>query len=209
MHQYYKSLLCGFVTIALSVPYAYSAGFKRIKTDTMDMGIWYPSDGSPKKLKMSIRYFNVAENGTPESGTFDIVVFSHGIGGRYRNHYITAQAIADAGYIVVAPDHTADKMIGGPAMIGALENRVGELQTAIDMVRKDPQLSTSNTIHGVGYSLGGKTIILASGAGEDVQISQKHCSENSFKDPQYCYYTNDKAVDDEKFCKSPKWEFTG
>ena len=158
---------------------------------------------------MGIRYFNVAENGTPKSGTFDIVVFSHGIGGRYRNHYITAQAIADAGYIVVAPDHTADKMIGGPAMIGSLENRVGELQTAIDMVKKDTQLSTSNTIHGVGYSLGGKTIILASGAGEDLQILQNHCSENSFKDPQYCYYTNDKAVDDEKFCKSPEWEFTG
>ena len=40
--------------------------------------------------------------GPIREGQYEVVLFSHGNGGRYRNHYLTAQVLTDAGFKAMA-----------------------------------------------------------------------------------------------------------
>ena len=74
---------------------------------------------------------------------------------------------ADAGFVVVAPQHDADYLIGGRKSAQALGHRYLELATALNAVITDPEFgdhASRETVHGAGYSSGGTTILLAAGA---------------------------------------------
>ncbi len=210
MTKYIKYILYSVLSFHLFTIPSHGAGFKRIKIDRMDIGIWYPSDATPKPLKMGPRMFNVAQDARPKAGVFDVVLFSHGITGHYRNHHITAEKIADAGYIVIGLHHQNDTMMGGPAAAAALESRVKDMQGVLNLITENTLLSPhmSDTVHGVGYSLGGMTILIASGAQANIELLQQHCDDNGKQDRLYCDYGNDKAVYNRDFCKKPRWKLT-
>ena len=116
-------------------------------------------------------------------------MFSHGNGGRFRNHYITAQALANAGYIVIAPQHDADYLVGGNKTAQVLNYRYQQLKRALHIVRDKPQFRdhiAPTPVHGVGYSLGGATIMLASGAGFSSELTDQYCRQKEDLDPEFC-----------------------
>lgn len=51
--------------------------------------------------------------------------------GRFRNHQLTAGALADAGFIVIPPQHSADHRIGNSATAGAVAVRIEALRVLI------------------------------------------------------------------------------
>ena len=100
--------LLGINSIALA------AGYKMVKTDDLQIAVFYPSD-SPEKAKRLGPFDVQLSFNAPLSmhKKYQPILLSHGNNGRPRNHHLSAKALADAGFIVIAPLHTLDHLIGG------------------------------------------------------------------------------------------------
>ena len=76
--------------------------------------IWYPCEGEPKDvplgdLAMAVDYGLVGVKDCPLPRVkLPLVVFSHGSAGWFGGHHDTAEALADAGFIVAAINHPGD-----------------------------------------------------------------------------------------------------
>jgi len=115
----------------------YSAGFIEIDKFAeagIKMGLWYPSNEKEVSRKWGPFRPEFAWEGNPASGTFPIIVLSHGIMGRYSNHKGTAATLARSGYVVVVPQHTQDRWVNTKRIVSAIEHRVEELKLAIQIV---------------------------------------------------------------------------
>ncbi len=165
------------------------AGFQEFTDIDVKFAVWYPTDVPATLQRLGPFETEIARNAQPKSGRFPVVMLSHGNGGRYRNHYLTAEALVRAGFIVIAPDHQADFLIGGGKTAAALDHRYLELSRALQVVRSDPTLGPSlsdGPVNGLGYSLGGATVLLAAGAVFDSEIAARHCAENQNQDSEFC-----------------------
>lgn len=166
-----------------------NVGF-RIKTFSAGLrgGVWYPATAAespysyPGRLESSVAFdAPVAACGV----RYPVVLFSHGFGGCSIQSVFLTEALARAGYIVVAPDHK-DAMcrVDQPVRIRLLEeserpmkqhnysdasfkDRDVDLETALDEILRNPDFSSrvdANRIAGAGHSLGGYTILGMAGA---------------------------------------------
>lgn len=184
-------LLALFASVLISIwaSAANAAGFREITADGVEIGIWYPSDTPTAKQRLGPFEVEIARDAPIRNGKYELVLFSHGNSGLYRNHYLTTQALADAGFIVVAPQHEADYLIGAGKIAQVLDHRYLELARALNAVLVAPEFSehvTQGKVHGLGYSLGGATILLASGAGFASERVVRHCREHGASDAAFC-----------------------
>ena len=168
---------------------AEAAGLRVLKTAGGRVGVWYPTatPATPGRLgPFDVEY---AFNAAPTAGRWEPVLLSHGNSGRFRNHHLTAGALADAGFVVISPQHSADHYIGGNATAGAMSLRIGELRRALEAVAADPVLGPTvdrTRVHAVGYSLGGATVMAAAGAEIDLKAAEAHCEIHGDEDAAFC-----------------------
>ena len=168
---------------------ANAAGFRVVLHDGVEIGVWYPSDTATISQSLGPFAVDVAQDAPISTGTHQVILFSHGRGGRYRNHYLTSQTLADAGFIVAAPQHEADYLVGGSKTASALNHRYLELDAALSAVLAEADFAdhvNRDAIHGVGYSLGGATILLAAGAEYSTKRVDQHCQLNMDADVEFC-----------------------
>lgn len=186
-----KSLLLALCIILISLYGSLSeaAGFREITTQGVQFGVWYPTDAVSVKQRIGPFETTMAKDAPVRTGKHQIVLFSHGNGGRFRNHYLTAQELADVGYIVIAPQHQADYLVGSRKTAAALDHRYFELELSLKALRSNPDFSSHiapGPVNGVGYSLGGATIMLAAGAGYNSQKAAQHCQKYDVEDAEFC-----------------------
>jgi predicted dienelactone hydrolase len=125
----------------------------------VEIGIWSP-EGDAKHLPL--------------------VVISHGTGGDFRSHQDTAQALADAGFVVAAPTHPGDNW-RDTSRTFAVWQRPRHLKMTIDHVlqrwggrgRIDP-----GRIGAFGFSAGGFTVLVAAGGDPQLARIRGHCRAN-------------------------------
>ena len=116
----------------------------RSRNHTMPVDIWYPAasahdgeDFDPEKMSsfelipgLGISVQNAVMNAKARSGTFPLVVFSHGYGGERRQSTFFYTHLASHGYVVAAMDHvgntTVDMLSGQSAGDAELINRFME-----------------------------------------------------------------------------------
>ena len=168
---------------------ATAAGFRELSAGNVKIGVWYPSEMLPSSQRLGPFEVEVAKDAPIKAGNHEIILFSHGNSGFYRNHYLTYQVLADAGFVVIAPQHEADYLIGGRKTAPALDHRYLELSEALNVLLSEPEFRTNvnqEKVHGLGYSLGGATILLASGAGYSSQKVVQHCQDNRVSDAIFC-----------------------
>ncbi len=177
------------VAIGLCLLTAHAAGFREVVAEDMRAGVWYPSNAPATSMRLGPFDTEMALDAPIQNGQHQVVLLSHGVTGRYRNHHLTARFLADAGFIVIAPQHEADYLVGGRKAAQALDYRYTELKRALKTVREDVafrEYIAPSPVHGVGYSLGAATIMLASGAGFYTELLKRHCREHSRSDRDFC-----------------------
>ena len=153
------------------------------------MGVWYPAEAPVTQGRLGPFDVEYAFDAAPAPGSFPPILLSHGNSGRYPNHHLTAAALTDAGFIVIAPQHSADHRIGGGSTAGAMALRIEELRRALEAARADPLLGLAldlTRVHALGYSLGGATVIAAAGAGIDLGVVEVHCDAHGVEDAAFC-----------------------
>lgn len=97
----------------MAAPPACAAGFQYGTAPDPDdkpieLAIWYPSDAPLTEQPLGLFKQNVAYYGAIKGSGLPLVVISHGAVGSAAAHYDTALALADAGFVVVALNHTGD-----------------------------------------------------------------------------------------------------
>lgn len=165
-----------------------AAGFRMLSADELTIGVWYPSDAAEEEGRLGPFDVQLAFDApVREEGKVQFILLSHGYLGRMRNHFTTAKALADAGFVVVAPLHAADHMMAGDDITNVLYWRVTELKSALEAVLQIDafrRVADLSRIHALGYSLGAVTALNAAGAGVDLQVADAHCARND--DPAFC-----------------------
>jgi len=101
------------MAVTLAGTCVHAAGFQQgVAADPngkpLVIGIWYPSQTIAKPVSLGPTTMTVAINAPVNGKALPMIVMSHGTGGSYLGHFDTAIALADAGFVVVAMNHTGD-----------------------------------------------------------------------------------------------------
>jgi predicted dienelactone hydrolase len=181
---------CAIILCCLGSP-ARAAGIQLLDSDPNLAGaIWYPCAGEPKHvalgdLAVSADFSLMGVKDCPVTGTkLPLVIFSHGRTGWFGAHHDTAEALADAGFVVAAINHPGDN--------GDDPSRRDDLSVfasrPVDMVRlldfmlhdwKDKAVVDPAEIGFFGFSKGGYTGLVLAGVTPDFRRLAKFCQETT------------------------------
>lgn len=178
-----RALLAVALLAATATPaLAANAGFMLLQEPRPDappveVGVWYPTNAPPAFMPLGSWGHTVAA-GAPVAGErLPLIVMSHGNGGFFGGHADTAQALAEAGFVVAALTHPGDNyrdqsrataMADRPAALSAL---IGWMLEASPLQAKlDP-----DRVGAFGFSSGGFTVLAAAGGEPNLSRMAGHC----------------------------------
>lgn len=141
------------------------------------VGIWYPADGSAKPMPLGIGDHTVAAGAPLVGDHLPLVVMSHGNGGFFGGHADTAQALAEAGFVVAALTHTSDNY-ADQSRATDMANRPRQLSVLIDYMLKTSPMQAAidpQRVGAFGFSSGGFTVLVAAGGEPDMRTLIPHC----------------------------------
>lgn len=126
----------------------------------IEVGVWLPND---------------AVAGT----AYPLVVLSHGNGGWYRGHHDTAEALAEAGFVVAALTHPGDNWRddSGSTQLSGRPRHVSLLIDHMTRSWSGPVAIDPSRIGAFGFSAGGFTITAVAGGVSDPARILRHCEE--------------------------------
>lgn len=143
----------------------------------VEVGVWYPTDAAPAVMRLGAWSHTVAA-GAPVAGThLPLIVMSHGNGGFFGSHADTAQALAEAGFVVAALTHPGDNY-KDQSRATAMADRPAALSALIGWMLDASPLKTSvdpNKVGAFGFSSGGFTVLAAAGGQPDLSKVPAHC----------------------------------
>ena len=149
---------------------------------------WYPSTtGTEEPLGRNAVFegITVRPDATPTEGRHPVVLMSHGSGGNAINIGWLAAELADAGFIVLAPNHpgsTSNDSIQSETI--RIWDRPADLTAILDHMVSNPpaNLSVDMTRVGViGFSLGGHTALAMGGARVSKAAFVSYCDDDPAK----------------------------
>ncbi len=172
------------VALCLAATLAHAAGIRFIEVPADANGLalkgamWYPCAAPPSEIdlgEITAKFgFTLREaKDCPISGAkLPLIVVSHGWGGDFIAHHDTAEALADAGFVVAAVDHPRDRAadMSLSTDLSSMVERPTDIKRLIDFTLSaspaaaaiDPQ-----RIGLFGFSLGGYTTLVLIGASPD------------------------------------------
>ena len=180
-----RSLLAIAATVfaLLATPALASVGFVTLKVPNPDgapleLGVWYPSDAAAAPFSFGPMSQTVALKGPVTGHRLALIVMSHGSSGFYAEHYDTAMALAEAGFVVAAPTHAGDSF-RDMSRVAHLADRPRQLQLVIDymLTQWDGHAELDARKIGVfGFSSGGFGSLVLIGGTPDLSLIPPHCA---------------------------------
>ncbi|KAF1042903.1 MAG: hypothetical protein GAK35_02458 [Herbaspirillum frisingense] len=160
--------------ICLAGAGAHAAGFRLLEIPAeggqreIKGAVWYPCDQPPTEVKAGPFKMMVARDCPLQTGSYPLVILSHGWGGTFLGHRDLAQTLADAGFIVAAINH-GDSSTGGPRNedFSVFIERPADIKRTIDFMLgawPDAARVDAARIGIFGFSRGGYTGLVAIGA---------------------------------------------
>jgi predicted dienelactone hydrolase len=174
-----KIMLSAIAVLILSAATAAegTVGFQRVTVpDSDDMprevGIWYPSDASASPQPLGPHRQTVAVDGRVAGRQLPLIVILHGVQGSFANHYHTAVALAEGGFVVAAVTHGQDmRLVERSRHVGRVLDHMLAAWPHHD--RLDPA-----RIGIFGFSVGGFTALVAIGGLPDLSRLPAYCAEH-------------------------------
>lgn len=189
LHGVTKALTALIATLTLSClsPVAHAAGFQFIEVPADNQGpalkgaVWSPCSAPAGEIRLGQMVLPGVQN-CPASGTnLPLIVISHGSGGSFLGHHDTAEALADAGFVVAAISHPGDNFqdLSRQGHLSAFLTRPVDMKRLVDfMTAQWPRHGSLNTqaIGFFGFSRGGYTGLVAVGAVPDFRVGAGFCA---------------------------------
>jgi predicted dienelactone hydrolase len=153
-----------------------SVGFQRTTVPDSDdkpreVGIWYPSDAPASPQPLGPHRQTVAPDGALAGRQLPLIVVLHGVQGSFDNHYDTALALAEAGFVVAAVAQSQEiRLVERPRHVGRVLDYMLAAWPYHDRL-------DSARIGIFGYSVGGFTALVAIGGIPDLSRITSYCAE--------------------------------
>lgn len=144
--------------------------------------VFYPSSGEARNVRIEGYQTRVAEEAPVAMGQFPLLVISHGNTGSPMALHDLANGLARQGFVVVAVIHPGDNS-RDHSRLGTLSNLYGrplQVSAAITAARGDGFLApylNDGKVGVIGYSAGGETALILSGAQPDLERLRRYCEE--------------------------------
>ncbi|MDH4873641.1 hypothetical protein E8E91_22730 [Pseudomonas sp. BN515] len=179
--------------LALLVPLvafgAPAVGMHRLElADPLDDGqrlsavAFYPAQGKPRSTDVDLYQVEAGDDAPMADGHFPLVLISHGNGGSPLAHHDLATALARAGFVVLAVQHTGDNY-QDQSRAGTFSNLYGrplQLSAAIDAAASDDLLAgglDTERVGVIGYSAGGESALILAGAQPTPERLHDYCRQ--------------------------------
>lgn len=181
-------LLLGCAAVRAEPAQHWSVGLHRLSfADPLDgqpMQAWafYPSSGVGRWRRIDGYRVKVARDAPVATGRFPLLMVSHGNTGTPLALHDLASALARRGFVVVAVVHPGDNA-HDHSRLGTLSNLYGrplQISAAITETLTDTLLApyvSAQQVGMIGYSAGGETALILSGARPDLQRLRRYCQE--------------------------------
>ncbi len=164
---------------------AYGSAFAPVRDREIDFHIWYPASPGGKTVTVGgngVFFGTKAGRAAPHrEGRFPLVLISHGAGGNAGQFGWIASELAEAGFVVVLPNHpgTTTGNASAEAAVRVWE-RPKDITAVLDEIfdRPDayPYIDTGN-VTALGFSAGGYTAMALSGARVDPDRLKRFCDD--------------------------------
>jgi predicted dienelactone hydrolase len=146
--------------------------------------MWYPCSEPPSEVELGNATLPGVRDCAVNGDKLPLVVVSHGRGGDFVGHHDTAEAIADAGFVVAAINHPGDTAtdMSRSDDLSALVERPTDIKRLIDFMLGASQLASNidpNRIGFFGFSRGGFTGLVLVGARPDWASTTTLCRTSS------------------------------
>ena len=166
--------------------------------ETLITALWYPTAAPPGTTTVGPFTMDAARDAPLGAGRYGLVLISHGTGGGRLNHRDTAIRLAEAGYVVAAPEHAGDswrdKRYSGTS--ANWHRRPQQLSAVLDRLLGDatfgPRID-STRIGAIGHSAGGYSVLALIGGRADMAALALHCTARRAQDPAFCDYGRPEA----------------
>src|SRR5580704_810280 len=180
-------IIAGLVLLGTS-RIAIAVGFQQVtipdpEDRPMQVAVWYPSDAPAASHSFELFHQTVAVDGAITGSHLPLVVISHGTGGSAAGHHDTALALAEAGFVAAAIEHTGDNWHDRRYSFTRrnFTKRPRHLKLAIDYLLSDwagREHIAAEKIGAFGHSAGGFTILVAIGGVPDFLLAASFCKEH-------------------------------
>jgi predicted dienelactone hydrolase len=159
----------GFQQLAVADP-----GHARIAA-----AVWYPTGAKPGFTLFGSSGAMLASDGPVEGNRLPLIVMSHGTGGSALSHADTAIALAETGFIVIAPTHPGDSFQAASDIDKWLQNRSRHTARVIDAALttwKDRARVDASRIGIFGFSAGATNALINIGGKPDLKRIWSQCA---------------------------------
>ncbi|HEV7660145.1 MAG TPA: dienelactone hydrolase [Allosphingosinicella sp.] len=158
------------------------------------MPVWAPLAAqapNPAAAPISVQQASVADPGhapipvaiwAPANGTaLPLIIISHGTGAGSISHIDTAQALAEAGFVVVAPMHPGDNfqdgsMVGRPGWFADRSRHVSQVIDFMFATWDGRARLVRDRVGIFGFSAGATTALISIGGVPDLRGVPAHCA---------------------------------
>ena len=167
----------GFERVALDMPH---------RETVVQGAIWYPAGvgGEPRQVGENSVFVGVPvlEGAAVAEGRHPVVLFSHGLGGRFETIAWLPAGLAARGAIVVSPNHPGSTWSDFNVRRAVKHwTRVQDLKIALDWLLNSPHWMhgvDGSRIAAVGFSYGGWTVLSMGGATGNLAGYAAYCDKN-------------------------------
>ena len=182
-----RTLMLSIVTVlcTLATP-SFAAGFRFIDVPADARGpaisgaIWYPCDEPPGQMPIGPSILPVSKDCQLKGEKHPLVIVSHGAMGSFLGHHDTAEALADAGFIVATINHPGDTASdkSRATELSVYVSRPNDIKRSIDFLlasRSVAPFVDPSRIGFFGFSRGGYTGLAVLGADADWANATGYC----------------------------------
>lgn len=149
----------------------------------LDLHIWYPAGDGGTRIQLGknpvFTGHRVSTGAVPASGSHPLIVLSHGLGGNAVNIGWIAAHLAERGMVVVAPNHHGSTSHDAyPLETLKVWQRPADLSAILDYFETGGPDTISvdmSRVGAVGFSLGGFTVLSATGARVSKDLYVDYC----------------------------------
>jgi len=162
----------------------------------VQLDVWYPTLADETAHGYGLSTGRVAAGAAVASGTFPLMLLSHGALGDATNYSWIAEYLSRHGFVIVGVSHFGESPVFGqatvdPTTVSRFGARTRDLAFALEFVLRRSQWASAidpARIGAIGHSSGGATVVMLAGGRYQPESMAAYCRSQAGSGDKGCRY---------------------